>query len=60
MWWKKSRYSINWNKFKDEFFKRFQGIKEEYFFTELTKLQQKGNVNDFTHEWESLATRVPE
>jgi len=44
----KTRYAINWNKFKDEFLKRFQGIKEEDLFTELTRLQQKGNMDGFT------------
>jgi hypothetical protein len=55
----KNGYTISWTKFKDDFFKRFQGIKEEEFFTELMRLQQKGNVDDFTRDWETLATRVP-
>jgi hypothetical protein len=55
----KTGYAISWTKFKNEFFKRFQGIKEEDFFTELMRLQQKGNVDDFTRDWETLATRVP-
>ena len=40
------------------FFNRFQGIKEDEFFTKLTRLQQVGNVEEFTHQWESLSTRV--
>jgi hypothetical protein len=59
MWWKKTGYAISWTKFKNDFFKRFQGIKEEEFFTELMRLQQKGDVDEFTREWETLATRVP-
>jgi hypothetical protein len=59
MWWNKIGYAINWNKFKDDFFKRFQGIKEEDCFTKLTKLQLKGHMNNFTREWEILATRLP-
>jgi len=51
MWCKKSRYSINWNKFKNKFFKQFHGI-EEGLFTEFTKVQQRRNVDEFTHEWE--------
>jgi hypothetical protein len=50
MWWKKTSFSISWNTFKDDFFKIFQGIKEEDFFTELTRLQQKGNVDEFTRD----------
>lgn len=41
MWWMKATLDINWKKFKSEFFKRFQGVKEEYFFSTLTQLQQK-------------------
>jgi hypothetical protein len=59
MWWKKTGYAISWTKFKKEFFKRSPGIKEEEFFTELMRLQQKGNVDDFTCDWETLGTRVP-
>jgi hypothetical protein len=35
MWWKRLSFSISWNTFKDDFFKRFQDIQEEDFFTEL-------------------------
>lgn len=41
LWWKKSSHGISWRKFRDAFFKRFQGIKEEEFFTTLTRLKQK-------------------
>lgn len=57
MWWKKSSYSINSNKFKDKFFKH-STISKKIFFAEFTRLQQKGNVDDFTREWEALTTRV--
>ena len=40
------------------FFNRFQGIKENEFFSKLTRLKQIGNVEEFTHKWESLSTRV--
>ena len=30
MWRNKSSFFINWNAFKDDLYKRFQGIKEEY------------------------------
>ena len=35
---------------------RFQGIKEDEFFSKLTKLQQVESVAEFTHQWESLST----
>ena len=52
-------YTINWNKFKDELFKTIYGIEEEECFTDLIRLQKKGNLDNFTREWETLATRVP-
>jgi hypothetical protein len=58
IWWKKTSFLISWNTFKDDFFKRFKGIKDEDFSIELTRLQQKGNVGKFTCDWETLATRV--
>ena len=39
-------------------FNRFQGIKEDEFFSKLTRLQQVGSVEEFTHQWESLSKRV--
>lgn len=59
MWWKKTTPAISWIKWKDAFFKRFQGIKEEEFFSTLIRLRQKGNVDEYTQEWKTLATRVP-
>jgi hypothetical protein len=56
IWWKKTSFFISWNTFKDDFFKRFKGIKDEDFSIELTRLQQKGNVDKFTCDWETLAT----
>jgi hypothetical protein len=44
--------------FKNDFFKRFQGITENKFFSKLTRLQQKGSVDEFTHQWEALTTQV--
>jgi len=58
-WWKKTTLAINWKKFKNAFFKRFQGVKEEEFFSALTKLQQKADVGEYTQECKTLATRIP-
>jgi hypothetical protein len=58
LWWIGGTQSYNWNSFKNDFFKRFQGITENNFFSKLIKLQQKGSVDEFTHQWEALATRV--
>jgi hypothetical protein len=58
IWWKGRIQSYTWNSFKNDFFKRFQGISEKELFFKLTRLQQKRNVDEFTHQWESLATRV--
>ena len=58
LWWKRDNFTYTWNLFKNDFFNRFQGIKEDEFSSKLTRLQQVGNVEEFTHQWESLSTRV--
>ena len=58
MCWKGDNFAYTWNLFKNDFLKRFQGINEDKFFSKLTRLQQKGNVEEFTHQWESLTTRL--
>jgi len=54
MWWKKMTIAISWRKFKDAFFKIFRGVKEEEFFSTIIILQQKGSVDEYTREWETL------
>ena len=27
-------------------------------FSKVTRLQQKGSIDEFTHQWEALATRI--
>ena len=56
MWWKKTTLTISWRNFKDAFFKIFQGVKAKEFFSTLIRLRQKGNVDEQTREWETLAT----
>ena len=62
MWWKVTTRTtnLNWNTLKNDFFKRFEYLKEKDFFAKLTRLQQKGDVDEYTDEWESLETCVPE
>ena len=62
MWWKVTTHTAKrkWKMFKINFFKRFEYLKEKYFFTKLTRLQQKGDVDENIDEWESLAIRVLE
>ena len=52
MWWKVTTQTTkhNWNTFKNDFFKRFEDLKEKDFFTKLTRLQQKGDVDEYTNE----------
>ena len=33
---------------------------EKEFFAKITRLQQKGSVDEYTYEWEALETWVPE
>ena len=42
LWWKRDNFTYTWNLFKNYFFNRFQGIKEDEFFSKLTILQQVG------------------
>ena len=49
---KRDNFTYTWNLFKNDFLNRFQGIKEDDFFTKLTRLQQVENVEEFTHQWE--------
>jgi hypothetical protein len=62
MWWKfatkVSHYS--WARFKDGFFKMFQGLTEKYFFAKFTRIKKNGDVDEYSHEGEALATSVPE
>ena len=43
---------------QEQFFKRFQGVNEKDPFETITIIQHKGNVDEYTYEWEALATRV--
>ena len=56
LWWKRDNFTYTWNLFKNDFFYSFQGIKEDEFFSKLTRLKQVGNIVEFTHKWESLST----
>ena len=60
MWWKVTTREtrINWNTFKHDLFKSFEDLKEKDFFARITRLQQKGNVDEYIDEWEALVTRV--
>lgn len=40
--------------------KRFYDEEEDDLYSKFIHLKQKGNVNDYTHEWEVLATRYDE
>ena len=58
MWWKKTThiYSYSQDTFKNDFFKRFEHVTKKGFFTKITRLQQKGDMEEYTYEWEALAT----
>ena len=60
MWWIVTTWKtmLNWNTFKHDIFKRYEDLKEKDLFANITRLQQKGDVNEYTNEWESLVTRV--
>ena len=60
MWWKitTKKGAHNWKTFKKDFFKRFEDLKENDFFANITRLQQKGDMDEYTAEWEELTTHV--
>ena len=62
MWWNITTKvcSYSWHTFKNDFFKRFQDVAERDFFAKITRLPQKGDVEEYTYKWEALATQVPE
>ena len=60
MWWKVTTHTTKhkWKMFKNNFFKWFEYLKEKDFFAKITKMQQKGGVDEYTDEWEALETHV--
>ena len=60
MWWdSKCRGLVrDWDTFKKKFFKRFQDMEENELYTKLTRLQQKGTVEEYFNELHVLATRI--
>ena len=50
MWWKVTTQEtkLKWRTFENNFFKRFENSKEKDFITKLTRLQQKGDVDEYT------------
>ena len=62
MWQKvtKQTNKRKWKTFKNDFFKRFEDLKEKEFFAKLTRLQEKGDADEYTDEWQALVTCVLE
>ena len=62
MWWivTTRKTMLNWNTFKHDIFKRYEDLKEKDLFANITRLQQKVDVKEYTNEWESLVTHVLE
>ena len=60
MCWKKTTNicAYSWNTFNNDFFKQFEDVTED-FFSKITRIKQKGDVEEYTYEWEALAMRVP-
>jgi hypothetical protein len=40
------------------FFKDSRASRKKKFFSKLSRLQQKGSIDEFTHQWEALTTRL--
>jgi len=49
--------SFYWQNFTSALLQRFEDEEEDDLYTKFVHLKQKGNINDYSHEWEVLATR---
>jgi hypothetical protein len=49
--------SFHWKSFTTALLKRFHDEEDDDLYNKFVHLKQKGSVNDYTHEWEVLATR---
>jgi len=59
LWWFKKcdARSFHWHKFTPALLKRFYEEEYDDLYIKSVHLKQKGNMNDYTHEWEVLETR---
>ena len=48
----------DWDTFSKNFFKRFQDMEETEFYNQLTRLQQKGTMDEYFRNLLVLATHV--
>jgi hypothetical protein len=54
LWWSKKcdARSFHWQRFTTAIIKRFYDEEDNALYNKFVHLKQKGNVNDYTHEWE--------
>jgi hypothetical protein len=59
LWWSRKcdARSFHWQSFTTALLKRFHDEEDDDLYNKFVHLKQKGSVNDYTHEWEVLATR---
>jgi hypothetical protein len=59
LWWSRKcdARSFHWKSFTTSLLKRFHDEEDDDLYNKFVLLKHKGNVNDYTHEWEVLATR---
>jgi hypothetical protein len=59
LWWSRKcdALSFHWKNLKISLLKRFNDEEDDDLYNKFVHLKQKGNVNDYTHECEVLATR---
>jgi len=50
-------HSFHWKSFATALLKRFHDKENDDPCNKFMYLKQKGNINDYTHEWEVLAIR---
>jgi hypothetical protein len=59
LWWfrKCDASSFHWKNFTTNLLKRFHDEEDDYLYNKFIHLKHKGNINNYTHEWEVLETR---
>jgi hypothetical protein len=59
LWWSRKcdACSFQWKNFTTSLLKIFHDEEDDDLYNKFVHLKQKGNVNNYTHEWEVLATR---
>jgi len=57
--WKRKTPNPSWNELKDTFFRIYGGWDKSFVFEKLTKIKQKGSMEEFVQEFKALVSQAP-